>query len=95
MSCQFGDMPPPRISRASSPSAVFQQLARSRGIGIAALLVHHLMAWRGSTRITSEDIAPAFIFVAVLTMVSLLFFIPVAKNAGTELSGRATTPDPD
>lgn len=90
----FADVPPGQMSRASSLAAVFQQLAQSLGIGIAALLVHHVMIWRGSTRITTEDIAPAFVFVAVLTMVSLLFFIPMAKNAGAELLDRSTLSDP-
>jgi EmrB/QacA subfamily drug resistance transporter len=84
----FADVPPPQMSRASSLSAVFQQLAQSLGIGIAALFVHHVMVWRGSSTISAADIAPAFLFVAALTMVSLIFFIPMSKNAGAELSGR-------
>ncbi len=91
----FADVPTPRMSRAASLSAVFQQLAQSLGIGIAALLVHHVMLWRGSTVVSAEDIAPAFLIVAVLTMVSMALFIPMSKHAGAELSGRATTADPE
>jgi EmrB/QacA subfamily drug resistance transporter len=94
-SMAFADVPSPQMSRASSLSAVFQQLAQSIGIGIAALLVHYTMVWRGSQLVDAGNIAPAFIVVAILSLISLAFFIPLSKHAGAELSGRAVSADPE
>jgi EmrB/QacA subfamily drug resistance transporter len=87
-SIAFADVSPAQMSRASSLSAVFQQLAQSLGIGIAALIVHHTMLWRGSNAIDSANIAPAFVIVGLLSMLGLFFFVPLSPQAGSELSGR-------
>ena len=91
----FADVPTPQMSRASSLSAVFQQLSQSIGVGIAALLVHYTMLWRGSGMVNAANIAPAFLVVGLLSMLSLAFFIPLSKDAGAELSGRLPPPEPE
>lgn len=84
----FADVPSPRMSRASSLSTVFQQLAQSFGIGLAALLVHYTMQWRGSDAIDAANIAPAFFLVALVSLGGVVFFIPMARDAGAEMAGR-------
>jgi EmrB/QacA subfamily drug resistance transporter len=84
----YADVPPPQMSRASSLASMFQQLAQSLGIGIAALLIHFTLAWRHSPALGAADIAPAFAIVAALSLVALFFFIRLPPAAGAEVSGR-------
>lgn len=84
----YADVPAPLMSRASSLASMFQQLAQSLGIGIAALLIHYTLAWRHSATLSAADITPAFAIVAALSLIALFFFIRLPPNAGAEVSGR-------
>ena len=84
----YADVPNPLMSRASSLSSMFQQLAQSLGVGLAAILIHYTLIWRNSPVLTAADIAPAFAIVAALSLLGLLFFIPLPANAGAEVAGR-------
>jgi hypothetical protein len=84
----YADVPAPLMSRASSLASMFQQLAQSLGIGIAALLIHFTLAWRHSATLSAADITPAFAIVAALSLLALFFFIRLPPDAGAEVSGR-------
>jgi len=45
------------------------------------------MANAHQIRPTAATIAPAFLVVGVLTLISVLFFLPLPANAGSELHG--------
>ncbi len=83
----YADVPAPLMSRASSLATMFQQLAQSLGIGLAAVLIHYTMVWRGSSGITTANIAPAFSIVAALSLLALYFYIRLPRAAGAEVSG--------
>jgi len=85
----YADVPQPMMSRASSLSSMFQQLAQSLGVGLAAVLIHYTLLFRHSAHLQAEDITPAFAIVAGLSLAALFFFIPLKTNAGSEVSGRA------
>ena len=84
----YADVPPRLMSRASSLASMFQQLAQSLGVGLAAILIHYTLAWRHSPVLTAADITPAFAVIAGLSLVALFFFIPLPADAGAEVSGR-------
>lgn len=84
----YADVPEELMSRASSLSSMFQQLARSLGVGLGASLIHSTMAWNGSTHATTADIAPAFAIVALISLVGLFFYGTLPKDAGSEVSGK-------
>lgn len=84
----FADVPPARISRASSLSVMIQQLSQSIGIGLAALLVHHMMVGNGHAAITAEDVRPVLGIIGALSGAGLFFFLWLPRDAGAELSGR-------
>jgi EmrB/QacA subfamily drug resistance transporter len=88
----YADVPPALMSRASSLSSMFQQLAQSLGVGLAAILIHYTLAWRHSPKLVAADITPAFAIVALLSLLSILFFAPLPANAGAEVSGRLASP---
>jgi len=83
----FADVSPPLMSKASSLSSMFQQLAQSLGVGLAAVLIHYTLMWRHSPALTAADITPAFGAVAAISLISMLFFIPLPADAGEEVSG--------
>jgi EmrB/QacA subfamily drug resistance transporter len=85
----YADVPNSLMSRASSLSSMFQQLAQSLGVGVAAVLIHYTIIWRHSPSLQAADISPAFAIVAAMSLLSLLFFIPLPANAGAEVAGRA------
>lgn len=88
-SLAYADVDQARMSRASSLSSMFQQLAQSLGVGLAALLVHETMSLEHQTRITAAAISPSFLIVALLSLIGLGFFFILPKDAGAEVAGRA------
>ena len=65
-----------------------QQLVQSIGIGLAAGLIHAFMVARGEDHLTAGAVSPAFVVVGVVSLISLVFFIPLPRNAGDALNGR-------
>jgi len=84
----YADVSPPLMSRASSLSSMFQQLAQSLGVGLAAMLIHYTIVLRHSPKLSAADITPAFAVVAGLSLIALFFYIPLPTDAGAEVSGR-------
>jgi MFS family permease len=83
----MSDIPQPRMSQASSFSSIGQQLSLSVGVGIGAMVLHVTIALHGNGPITSADFPPAFFLVGVIAIASLLFYLPLAQNAGAEVTG--------
>jgi EmrB/QacA subfamily drug resistance transporter len=84
----YADIDQTQMSRASTLSAMTQQLVQSVGIGLAAMLLHMFMVMQGETTLTAGSISPAFLIVGALTFFSLAFFIRLPKTAGDELNNR-------
>ncbi len=83
----YADVPAEAMSRATSLSSMAQQLSLSLGVGTGALALHLTLAWRGGTALAPADFIPAFLAVAVISLMSLLFFLPLPPQAGEEVSG--------
>jgi len=83
----FADVPPQLMSRATSFQSMAQQLSVSVGVGIGALLLHVTLALAGRSELESGDFAAAFLAVAVISLSSILFYLPLAREAGAEVSG--------
>jgi EmrB/QacA subfamily drug resistance transporter len=86
-SMAYADIPNSLMSQASSLSSVGQQLAQAVGVGLAALILHLTVEWRGSTTLDAYDIAPAFLIVAALSLCALFFYTRLPVNAAAELRG--------
>ncbi len=84
----YADIPQRLMSRASSLASMFQQLAQSLGVGLAAMLIHYTLAWRHSPKLSAADITPAFVIVAALSLIAIVFFVALPADAGAEVSGR-------
>jgi fucose permease len=84
----YADIERGRMSRATSFASMMQQLSLSIGVGTGALLLHLAVAARGGDQLAAGDFAPAFFVVACLAALSALVYLPLAPDAGAEVSGR-------
>ena len=82
----FADVPHHEMSRATSFASVLQQLSQSLGIGIAALLIATILRVRHDAVPGVPDIAPAFVAIALLSLINLAFLFPLDAHAGGEVS---------
>jgi EmrB/QacA subfamily drug resistance transporter len=87
-SLAYADMPPEKISRATSFSAMAQQVSQSIGVGLAALVVHLTLTWFGRDALLHHDVAPAYFTLGVLSAASAVIFWRLPLQAGAELSER-------
>jgi EmrB/QacA subfamily drug resistance transporter len=83
----FADIEQARMSRASTMSTMGQQLAQSIGIGLAATLLRLMMAHDHARYLTAATIAPAFVAVGFVALISVLFFVGLPADAGAGLHG--------
>ncbi len=85
----YADVPPAMLSRATSLSSMAQQLSQTAGIATAAMLLHTVLSLRGGTALAAPDFYPVFVGVAMISLLSVPFFLKMAPDAGAEVSGRA------
>ena len=64
-----------------------QQVGKGVGVATAASLLNLTLAWRGGTELTSFEFQVAFFVSAAMSLMSILFFLPLQKYAGSEMSG--------
>jgi EmrB/QacA subfamily drug resistance transporter len=75
------------MSRATSFSAVAQQLSLSLGVAVGAFGIELSQYFRGATELTAADFPWAFVGVAVISASSVLLFLNLPKDAGLDLAG--------
>ena len=88
----YAEIDPLRMSRATTLSAVAQQLSLSFGVGLGALLLHATLLYHGRAELGATDFSPAYFAIAAISLLSLAFFVPLPRDAGAEISGRRETP---
>ncbi|MDO8287779.1 MAG: MFS transporter [Parvibaculum sp.] len=88
----YAEINTPQMSRATTLSSVLQQLSLSFGVGIGAMALHFTMSMSGRDHLIAADFSPAYFFIGGLSLASLFFFLPLAANAGDEVSGRVVAP---
>jgi EmrB/QacA subfamily drug resistance transporter len=87
----YADIDHAGMSKATSFSAVAQQLSLSSGVAIAAAVVEETRGLSLDARIGPQDFPPAFFVVAAITAASALVFMRLPHNAGAALSGHKPT----
>jgi MFS family permease len=83
----MSDVPQSRLSQAASFSAIAQQLSLTFGVGIGATILHFTIAGSGNGVAQASDFPPAFFVVGILAVLSALFYLPLAADAGSEVTG--------
>lgn len=90
----YADVPPARMSRATTLSSVAQQLSLSIGISVGAIALEVTASATGG-EIGAGTFWPAFVIVAAITLASIFSFTRLPPDAGDEMSGRRPlAPDP-
>jgi EmrB/QacA subfamily drug resistance transporter len=84
----YADVPAAMLSRATSLTSMAQQLSQTAGVATGALLLQLVLALRGGTALAAADFYPAFVGVAMISLLSVPFFLRMAPDAGAEVSGR-------
>ncbi len=82
----FADVPPARMSGASTLGSVAQQMALGMGVALGAAVLH-LVALRHGGPPDLPDFHVAFILVALLMLTGLPSFLRLPHAAGAEVSG--------
>jgi EmrB/QacA subfamily drug resistance transporter len=83
----FADVSPNQMSGASSLSSMGQQLSQAIGVALAAFVLYLMQRINDSSEVTTQDIAPAFMVVGLVSLISLFFFARLPVNAAAEVSG--------
>jgi MFS family permease len=83
----YAEMDSAAMSRATSFAAVAQQLSLSLGIAVGAFGIEASRALRGSPHLAVADFHWAFVLVAIVSATSILWFLHLPKDAGTDLAG--------
>ena len=85
----YADVPPAMLSRATSLTSMAQQLSQSIGVGTGALLLYLMLGIHHTAVSGPSDFSFALASVALLSLLSVPFFLRMSPDAGAEVSGRA------
>src|SRR6202045_4226172 len=88
---RYSDVPASMLSRPPSLSSMAQQLSQTAGVATAALMLHTVLTLRGGTTLAAADFYPVFVGVALISLLSVPFFLKMSPDAGAEVSGRPVT----
>jgi EmrB/QacA subfamily drug resistance transporter len=82
----YADVPPARMSRATSLSSAAQQLTLSIGVSIAATLLAFVKPNHATASLTPGDFLPVFLAMGAICLLSIPFFAALSPEAGAEVS---------
>lgn len=88
----FADVPPARMSSASTLFSMVQQMTIGLGIACGAIALHAAVLLHGNHgELSLTDFRVAFLLVSVPVLISVLYFIGIKPDAGCEVSGHTHT----
>jgi EmrB/QacA subfamily drug resistance transporter len=88
----YADVPPARMSRATSLSSAAQQLTLSIGVSIAATLLALVKPSHATQSLAPADFLPVFLAMGVLCLLSIPIFAALPADAGAEVSRARISP---
>ena len=88
----YAEVPAEKMSRATSLTAVAQQVSLSAGVAIGALAVETMVRLKAQPAIDASDFPAAFLVVGLITAVSALVFLRLPPDAGEEMADRLPRP---
>lgn len=91
----YADIKQDRMSAATSLASVAQQVSRSVGISIGALVLELSMALRGADALSRADFVVAFLAIGLMSLASVPHFVRLRRYAGSETSGHGPRISPE
>ena len=88
----YADVDQARMSRATSFASVSQQMSQAVGVAVAALSVQGLQFAFHDATLQPRDMQYGFFMVALISLVSVPFFVRLRPDAGDEVAGRLAAP---
>ena len=88
----YADIPPDKLSRATSFAAVGQELSGSVGVTVAALGLEAMQRLNGGSEIDTTHFPPVFLLIAAISAASILWFRLLPNDAGSALLARPAEP---
>ncbi len=82
----FADIDDADASKATSMSAVLQQISLAMGVAVAGAILEIETTLTGSP-LELRDFQIAFMIIAIFTLTAIIPFVTMAKNAGSAVSG--------
>ncbi|KAJ8135077.1 hypothetical protein OY671_011710, partial [Metschnikowia pulcherrima] len=89
----YADIPPAKMSRASSFAAMAQQLGISSGVGVAAVTLNISMTSRGAETSAVGDVIAGFIVIGSSCAASVFSFRRLDPSAGAHSNGAKNSDD--
>ena len=89
----YADIPPAKMSRASSFAAMAQQLGISLGVGVAAVTLSVSMTLRGAETLAIRDVVAGFIVIGLMCAASVFSFRRLEPLAGHTWAGAKQSDD--
>jgi hypothetical protein len=83
----FADIPPARMSAATSLYSLLQQLTLTLGITIGAAVLEASVAFHGHASARPKDFSAAFIVVALVSLLAAPVSLLMSRDTGAEMSG--------
>jgi EmrB/QacA subfamily drug resistance transporter len=90
-SLTYADVPAASMSTATSLASMVQQFANGFGVAIAALLLHATLALSGDAGVSADAVLVACVGVTLIGFLCVPLFLPMARDAGAEVSGHQPT----
>jgi EmrB/QacA subfamily drug resistance transporter len=86
-SLAFVGIPEAKMSHATALTAMAQQLSASIGVAIGSALLIASTVWRGdqASHVIATDFAVTFVFVGILTMLSMYSFYKLPRDVGIDI----------
>ncbi len=91
----YADVPPERLSSATSFNSVLQQLSGSVGITVAAFGIEAVRGWNGSPDLSADVFPPVFVMIGCLSLLAIIPFARLSRMAGSGLLGEGEMPRRD
>jgi EmrB/QacA subfamily drug resistance transporter len=86
-SLSFCDIPPAKMSAATTFATMVQQLCNGVGVAFGAILLNAFLLLRGEPQLTTPDFHDAFWVVAAVCLASAVCFLRLKPDAGHEVTG--------
>jgi EmrB/QacA subfamily drug resistance transporter len=84
-SFNYADVPRPSMSQATSFSSMILQLTQSFGVGISAFIIHLAQSYYHHDSLGIADIAPAFMFIGLCSLLSVYMFYRLPPDVASHL----------